>query len=301
MSIETGEGKNGGLRESGDFEEMLRAVTEREYGDVSGRVVQEILRGRRRRRAAWCSAAAAACVCAAAVLLSGGHGDDARIPGGDSPGAGRMLVSVQGADGFWSPAESGGSEEFRTAMTGLAMLALMRGGRASDGGTPEFSESVMRAADYFCAQQRADGSFASDGDMLNHAVATVAMLELYASGMRPDLFTKLDAALDYIRRNESPSGTWPGSTQSGSASVWLAGALGLSVELGWKDAGGHFRRALRALEMSPGMDALSGVSGIAEKTAVLRGMCSVGNLPITGAGRNAGGGVYGLIASMNGY
>ena len=51
MSIETGEGKNGGLRESGDFEEMLRAVTEREYGDVSGRVVQEILRGRRRRRA----------------------------------------------------------------------------------------------------------------------------------------------------------------------------------------------------------------------------------------------------------
>ena len=133
---------------------------------------------------------------------------------------------------------------------------------------------------FFCfvnellSNQHADGFL---GDVLaggesnyNHTMATLTLVKLYESGAYPEIFTPLDAALGYIRSNQTELGSW-GDIYAGSSDMGIlnVAVLGLAQDLGWSDMSGHLRRGLRCLESSTDAG-LSEASTIAEKLAIVQ-------------------------------
>lgn len=152
------------------------------------------------------------------------------------------LVSCQQNDGTWSPAQSGGNEAFRPALTALAMMALQRHapGRHAD--------AVSRAAEALAAMQQPDGSFSTSpsSKLYNHAFASYALLDF--SSAHDGIYTaNIDKAIAFSIANQNDSGSWdytlrdPGNT---ALTVWQAGFLLKAKAAGWNDSDGHLRRGL---------------------------------------------------------
>ena len=96
------------------------------------------------------------------------------------------------------------------------------------------------------AHQNADGSFGaapadSAAGAWNLALGATALMRLYATGARPDLFTPIDGAVAALRdRLARPA--------AGAADLQLASALALADSLEWPDApSGDLHRAMRRL------------------------------------------------------
>ncbi|MBO7223481.1 MAG: hypothetical protein J6V70_05050 [Kiritimatiellae bacterium] len=128
-------------------------------------------------------------------------------------------------------------------------------------------------AELLVQNQKTNGFF---GDVLtgaeenyNHSMATLTLVKLYETGAYPELFTPLDAALGYIRSNQTERGSWGdiyrGSNQIGILNVAV---LGIAQDLGWADISGHLRRGLRCLETSTNAG-LSNAGTIEEKLAII--------------------------------
>jgi hypothetical protein len=101
-------------------------------------------------------------------------------------------------------------------------------------------------------------------------MSVLILVKLYESGNYPELFTPLDAALCYIRDNQTERGSW-GEDYSGSSQIGIlnVAALGIAQNLGWSDMSGHLRRGLRCLEYSTN-SRLREASTIAEKLAIVQ-------------------------------
>lgn len=149
------------------------------------------------------------------------------------------LLAAQEADGTWDPARWGGSGAYPYAVTGFAMMALASG--------ETHDADVARAVWALRAGQSQEGRLggANDRSMLNHAIATVALLTLYETGRFPESFSVADGAVNYIRTMQDARGGWAGGD---AADMWLVDALGRASVLGWPDRGAHLRRGLRQLE-----------------------------------------------------
>lgn len=124
------------------------------------------------------------------------------------------------------------------------------------------------------SNQKANGFlgdvFADGENNYNHSVATLMLIKLYESGAFPEVFTPLDAALGYIRNNQTELGGW-GDVYGGSYQIGIlnVAVLGSAQELGWSDMAGHLRRGLRCLESNTNAG-LNKVKTISEKLAIVQ-------------------------------
>lgn len=235
-------------------ESVRSHVVEREPSpDLTGRIMEavadEAARARRRRR--WLRVAAVAGIAAVIVVLL-----QVRTPVPEAPTykaeatqasnpaaeAADWLVAQQCPDGTWSPAQTGGNEAFRPALTALAMMALQRH-------APErHANAIARAKAALEALQTEDGAFGREpsAKLYNHSFATFALLSL-ENGKDGDLSPTLQRAIAFSLRSQNHLGAWdypPRETGNSALTVWQLGILMQARNAGWSDDAGQLRRGL---------------------------------------------------------
>lgn len=161
------------------------------------------------------------------------------------------LVANQEADGRWDPRKTEAGREFRvlghdrrgaggdadTAMTGLALLALM--GAGYDHLQGEYRDSVRRGLQFILQSQKRSGHLAGDASlfahMYSHGIATLAVGEAYALTGDERLKPALERAVAYsLGAQDSRTGGWryqPGEEGDMSQFGWQVMAL-KSAQLG---------------------------------------------------------------------
>lgn len=139
------------------------------------------------------------------------------------------LIQVQEPSGEWDGAKWGGTKQFTTGLTGLALLALAS---SEDHrlGENRYREEIHKAIEFLTASQNHAGVFGGDipGTRYNPAIATCALLEVYKSHPSTDLKRSLDIALQVILQEfDTPvfepyaSNLQPGHSHENSW-VWMA-------------------------------------------------------------------------------
>ena len=118
----------------------------------------------------------------------------------------RWLKDHQNPDGSWS-------DEFKPAMTGLALLAFLGHGELPE--SPEFGPTVKRALDWVLARgQEFDGRMSLTKDwggnhgVYEHAILTYAMGEYYSITHDERFEPVLKKAVGYIVDGQNPGGGW---------------------------------------------------------------------------------------------
>jgi len=113
----------------------------------------------------------------------------------------QYLAERQQPDGSWHT---------NHAPNALALLAFL--GRGHVPGRGPYQEVLERGKRYILATQHESGLFASPtpshGPMYEHALATLAMAEMYGMEPDPELEEKLRKAVGLILRSQSPNGGW---------------------------------------------------------------------------------------------
>ncbi len=225
-----------------------RAATPTAAADRTSVQSAEAGRPRRRRHVSAATLAAAAAR-SSHVCICGEHRPATEPSYWDSL---NWLVSHQSPDGRWSAsdfeeqcgvARCGGAvtgvDDAET--TGLALLSLLGGGETHRSGA--YKEHVRRALDFLCDRMSSNGWMASDGDVRVHAIATLALVELYgltgSKSVRPAAERALAALLGArdddggrgrARSSGEPardawSATRGGRTPDLAATVWAAFAV----------------------------------------------------------------------------
>ncbi len=125
----------------------------------------------------------------------------------------RWLKAHQYADGSWGP-------EYRSAMTGLALLTFLAHGETT--GSEEFGDAVRRGLRYLVAQQDVRGWFRSAGRIVHqpglygasqrrvyeHVIATYAIAEAYGLTGIPFLRYTMEDAVQVILDGQLENGGW---------------------------------------------------------------------------------------------
>ncbi len=155
----------------------------------------------------------------------------------------RWLKDHQYADGSWGP-------EYRSAMTGLALLTFLAHGETT--GSEEFGDAVRRGLRYLLSRQNERGWFRSAGpihnrpalygtsqrDVYEHVIATYAISEAYGLTRIPMLRRSMEDAVQVIIDGQLDNGGWAyGFAQDGP--------MHIDVSLG-----GWVIQALKAAEMA---------------------------------------------------
>jgi squalene cyclase len=115
------------------------------------------------------------------------------------------LAGKQNADGSWGDTQY----PHNTAITAFAMLAFMAQGHLPNQGL--YGPEVARGARFLIASQRdRDGYLVGSrgGNMYCHAMATLALAELYGMTGDDSIKPVLEKAVDLIVRCQSPEGGW---------------------------------------------------------------------------------------------
>ncbi len=152
------------------------------------------------------------------------------------------LVAQQCPDGTWSPAQTGGNEAFRPALTALAMMALQRH-------APErHADAIARAKAALESLQTEDGAFGREpsAKLYNHSFATYALLSL-ANENGEGLSPALQRAIAFSLNSQNHIGSWdypPRDTGNSALTVWQVGILMQARRAGWSDNAGQMRRGL---------------------------------------------------------
>jgi squalene cyclase len=114
------------------------------------------------------------------------------------------LAARQNADGSWS------TDRFphNTAVTSFALLAFMSQGHLPNQGL--YGPEVTRGCRFLLASAREDGYLvgARGGNMYCHAMATLAIAELWGMTGDDQIKPVLTKAIDLIIRCQSPRGGW---------------------------------------------------------------------------------------------
>jgi len=137
-------------------------------------------------------------------------------------------------DGLWSlqgPYIDGGSQENQLAATAMALLAFQGAGNTREEG-PHHAV-VDRAWKSLLKAQQKDGVFAVGKvpvlhSLYSHAMATIALCELYGMSRDPRLAKPAALAVDYCVAAQGPNGGWkymPGQDGDMSVTGWYVMAL----------------------------------------------------------------------------
>ena len=229
------------------------AKTAESAPDFTVRILGAVARERRRERLAHVGLAAASGIAALLAiafvprLFTYDDASDAAAPAIAqartlADDAADWLVAQQCADGTWSPAQTGGNETFRPALTALALMALQRHAPV------RHAVAIDKAAKALEGLQTADGAFSASpsSKLYNHAFATFALLSLQ-NGRGEAPTPAIRRALAFSLRSQNASGAWdytvgePGNT---ALTVWQLGILLEARKAGWEDDAGQLRRGL---------------------------------------------------------
>lgn len=157
----------------------------------------------------------------------------------------RFLCQAQRPDGAWDPAASGAGQEraplgetrdgagkrAETAITGLALLALMGAGHTHQAG--DHADHVYRGLAFLIRGQKADGSLAGNASLYaahySHGMAALAMAEAAAITRDPAAIEATRRAVRHTQRMQHPTtGGFryrPGETGDMSQLGWQAMVL----------------------------------------------------------------------------
>lgn len=119
------------------------------------------------------------------------------------------LERAQGEDGSWEAGD--------VSVTALATLALLSGGR-----THHTDDTVRRALSYLFRHQDADGGVA--GSLNDHALATLALCEAYASTGSNRVRGPAQRGIDFLMAAWNPGAGWA------ILAVHSADRVGLAVD-----------------------------------------------------------------------
>ena len=112
----------------------------------------------------------------------------------------RWLKAVQNEDGSWP--------ENKIAMTAMALCAYMAEGHRP-GDSPEFSETMVKGANFIISHQQEDGLFdIRDPENFSHPIATWALFSLYGMTLNPNVCDAAEKALIPILKSQSETGGW---------------------------------------------------------------------------------------------
>ena len=126
------------------------------------------------------------------------------------------LSSRQNADGSFSD----GAYAHNTAITAYAMLAFMSQGHLPSQG--QYGPEVAKAARFLVASQRESDGYlvgARGGNMYSHAMATLALAELYGQTGDDALKAPVKKAADLIIKSQSFNGGWRYEPQPTGADI----------------------------------------------------------------------------------
>jgi hypothetical protein len=143
------------------------------------------------------------------------------------------LKRYQRRQGYWSlrgPFKSGATIENREAATGLALLAFQGAGNTTKKG--RYQQEVSRGWQFMLERQTEGGCFYRQGDFnhrfYTHAIATLAICELYGMTRDETYQEPAQRALDYLVQLQNPLGGWrydPGVDADTSVTGWVLLAL----------------------------------------------------------------------------
>jgi len=137
------------------------------------------------------------------------------------------LAGIQSEDGRWDLSEDGGSANHDMAATGMALLAFYGRGERHDEPC-QHRQVVEKGINWLIDQQdKADGDLRGTkprGDMYDHGMAALAMVEAY--GVTRDLMLRprAQSAVDFIAEAQHEEGGWryqPGQNGDLSVSGWI--------------------------------------------------------------------------------
>ena len=119
----------------------------------------------------------------------------------------RWLKAVQNADGSWP--------ENKIAMTALALCAFMAEGHRP-GDSEEFSDTMVKGANFLIAHQQEDGLFdIRDPENFSHPIATWSLFTLYGKTLNPNVRDAAEKALKPILDSQNKTGGWAPAMKRG--------------------------------------------------------------------------------------
>ena len=115
------------------------------------------------------------------------------------------LAAQQNADGSWGKL---GLYPHSTAVTSFALFAFLSQGHLPGQGL--YGPEVARGARFLVASAREDGFLVGSrgGNMYSHAMATLALAELWGMAGGEEVRSTLERATSLIVRTQSPEGGW---------------------------------------------------------------------------------------------
>jgi prenyltransferase beta subunit len=125
------------------------------------------------------------------------------------------LASKQNADGSWSESRY----PHNTAITAFALLAFMSQGHLP--GQGQYGPEVAKGARFLVTAARADGYLVGSrgGNMYCHAMATLALAELWGMGGDDEIKPVLTKAVDLIVKCQNREGGWRYEPQPTGADI----------------------------------------------------------------------------------
>ena len=143
-----------------------------------------------------------------------------------------FLSSAQAEDGRWDLSENGGAANHDMAATAFALLAFYGRGETHNSEC-QYREVVAKGIRWLIDQQdKADGDLRGKnpkGDMYDHGIASLAMIEAYGVTKDTELLRpRAIAAVEFITSAQHEEGGWrykPGQKGDLSVSGWMVMAL----------------------------------------------------------------------------
>jgi hypothetical protein len=168
----------------------------------------------------------------------------------------------QSADGSWTsktpacgcapppPFEFASDEDFAAGLTGLSLLAFVRGGSvASSPGV------IRRAVAWIAEHQGIDGRIGPETaakPLYGHAICTLALAELFEASPSPEIKPVLRKAADYLITAQNPGKGWRylprGGDNDTSVTFWCVLALLAAKRAGFDVPESAFRGVLHWLD-----------------------------------------------------
>jgi hypothetical protein len=126
------------------------------------------------------------------------------------------MASKQNPDGSWNTGNGRNN-----AINAVALLAFMGRGHVPDRGP--YRDVIEKGRKFILGTAQPAGLFASPnpshGPMYEHALATLAMIEMYGMTADPEHETKTRKAVELIVKTQSPNGGWRYQPHPGDADL----------------------------------------------------------------------------------
>ncbi|MBT4667427.1 MAG: hypothetical protein HOB63_13010, partial [Opitutae bacterium] len=137
------------------------------------------------------------------------------------------IVSQQEEDGRWDIKKTGGQAGHDVSATAFSLLALYGRGERHDQQC-KYQDNVRRGLDWLKAQEAGIGDMRGKGNMYDHGIAALALVEAYGVTKDPDLRPMAQGVIDFIVDSQHEEGGWrykPGDRGDLSVSGWMVMAL----------------------------------------------------------------------------